>query len=198
MIDFRYTLNQHLLYLSYLSATNQLRADHDQVRRLEKIVLKCSEELYKGTKIPFSDLTKITMIISEFIDSIHHSREEDSYFPCVASYDSLKEEIRKFMIEHEFGRNIARQISHHLKRWKEGEDAQEPVSRYLRTYAIFLNDHLTKENKFFDDAEANVLSQEEEIEMYEQYRSVFAIVKKVDEMIAEIDYLENQPWAKLT
>jgi hemerythrin-like domain-containing protein len=161
-----------------MSATNQLRADHDQVRRLEKIVSKCSDELYKGTKIPFSDLTKITMVISEFVDSIHHSREEDSYFPCVASYDTLKDEIRKFMIEHEFGRNIARQISHHLKRWKDGEDAQEPVSRYLRTYAIFLK------------------SKEEEIEMYEQYRSVFAIVKKVEDMIKEIDYLENQPWAK--
>jgi len=158
--------------------------------------MKCSNELYKGTKIPFSDLTKITIVISEFVDTIHHSREEDSYFPCVASYDTLKEEIRKFMIEHEFGRNIARQISYHLKRWKNGEDAQEPVSRYLRTYAIFLNDHLNKENKFFDDAEADVLTKEEETEMYEQYRSVFAIVKKVDEMIAEIDYLENLPWAK--
>ncbi len=77
-----------------------------------------------------------------------------------------------------------------------GEDAQEPVSRYLRTYGIFLNDHLNKENKFFDDVEDNILSKEEEVEMYEQYRSVFAIVKKVEEMIKEIDYLENQPWAK--
>jgi hemerythrin-like domain-containing protein len=179
-----------------MSATNQLRADHDQVRRLEKIVAKCADELYKGNKIPFSDLTKITMVISEFVDTIHHSREEDSYFPCVASYDSLKDQIRKFMIEHEFGRNIARQISNHLKRWKDGEDAQEPVSRYLRTYAIFLNDHLNKENKFFDEAEADILSKEEEIEMYEQYSSVFAIVKKVEDMIKEIDYLENQPWAK--
>ncbi len=179
-----------------MSATNQLRADHDQVRRLEKIVGKCADELYKGTKIPFSDLTKITIVISEFVDTIHHSREEDSYFPCVASYDSLKEEIRKFMIEHEFGRNIARQISHHLKRWKAGENAREPVSRYLRTYGIFLNDHLNKENKFFDEAEAEVLSKEEETEMYEQYRSVFAIVKKVEELIEDIDYLENQPWAK--
>ena len=85
------------------------------------------------------------------------------------------------MIEHEFGRNIARQISHHLKRWKNGEDAQEPVSRYLRTYAIFLNDHLNKETNFLMTAEAEVLSKEEEIEMYEQYRSVFAIVKKVEE-----------------
>ena len=100
------------------------------------------------------------------------------------------------MIEHEFGRNIARQISHHLKRWENGEDAQEPVSRYLRTYGIFLNDHLNKENKFFDDVEDDILSKEEETEMYEQYRSVFAIVKKVEDLIKEIDYLENQPWAK--
>ena len=179
-----------------MSATNQLRADHDQIRRLEKIVLKCADELYKGTKIPFSDLRKITIVISEFVDTIHHSREEDSYFPCVASYDTLKDQIRKFLIEHEFGRNIARQISHHLKRWENGEDAQEPVSRYLRTYGIFLFDHLNKENKFFDDVEDDILSKEEEIEMYEQYKSVFAIVKKVEDMIKDIDYLENQPWAK--
>jgi len=134
------------------------------------------------------------LIISEFVDSIHHSREEDSYFPCVASYDSLKEEIHKFMVEHEFGRKIAREISHYLKRWKNGEDTREPISRFMRAYATFLFDHLNKENKFFDEAEANVLSKEEEIEMYEQYRSVFAIVKKVEEMIAEINYLEKQQW----
>ena len=177
-----------------MSATSQLRADHDQVRRLEKIVGKCSEELYKEANIPFSDIEKITLVISEFVDVIHHSREEDSYFPCVASYETLKEEIRKFMIEHEFGRNIAREISRHLKRWKNGEDAREPVARFLRVYGIFLFDHLNKENKFFDDAEADVLSKEEEIEMYEQYRSVFAIVKKAEEMIAEIDWLETRPW----
>ncbi|EGP93138.1 MULTISPECIES: hemerythrin domain-containing protein [Nitrosarchaeum] len=177
-----------------MSATNQLRADHDQVRRLEKIVAKCADEIYKGTEIPFLDLEKITVVISEFVDTIHHSREEDSYFPCVASYDNLKEEIRKFMIEHEFGRNIARKISEYLKKWKSGQDAREPVARYLRTYSIFLFDHLNKENKFFDDAEANVLSKEEETEMYEQYRSVIAIVKKVEQMIAEIDWLETRPW----
>lgn len=179
-----------------MSATNQLRADHDQVRRLEKIVSKCAEEIYKGTEIPFSDLEKITVVISEFVDTIHHSREEDSYFPCVASYDNLKEEIRKFMIEHEFGRNIARKISEYLKKWKNSQDAREPVARYLKAYSIFLYDHLNKENKFFDDAEAEVLSKEEETEMYEQYKSVIEIVKKVEQMIAEIDWLETRPWYK--
>jgi hemerythrin-like domain-containing protein len=179
-----------------MSATNQLRADHDQVRRLEKVISKCSEEIYKGTEIPFSDIERITVVISEFVDAIHHSREEYSYFPCVASYDTLKDEIRKFMIEHEFGRNIAREISRHLRLWKNGENAREPVARFLRTYSIYLFDHLNKENKFFDEAEERVLSKEEEIEMYEQYRSVNAIVKKIDEMIGVIDWLETRSWYK--
>jgi hypothetical protein len=68
----------------------------------------------------------------------------------------------------------------------------------LKTYSIFLFDHLNKENKFFDEAEATVLSKEEETEMYEQYRSVNAIVKKIDEMIAEIDWLESRPWFYLS
>lgn len=179
-----------------MSATEELRADHVHVRRLEKIIFKCVDELKKGEDIPFSDLTKITIIISEFIDTIHHSREEDSYFPCVSSHNSLKDEIHKFLVEHELGRKVAKKLSHHLKRWKNGEDARENVTRYLLTYAVFLNDHLNKENKFFDDAEADVLTPQEEADMYEEYRSVFATVKKVEDIIKEIDYLESTPWNK--
>ena len=92
------------------------------------------------------------------------------------------------------GRKIARQISNHLRRWKNGEDAREPVARFLRAYSIFLYDHLNKENKFFDEAEAHVLAKEEEVMMYEEYRSVIAITKKVEDMIVEIDWLESRPW----
>jgi len=45
-----------------LSAANQLRVDHDQVHHLEKIVLKCSDELSKGAEIPFSDFIKIIYV----------------------------------------------------------------------------------------------------------------------------------------
>lgn len=177
-----------------MTATSILREDHKQIRRLERIVNKCQEKLYAGYSIPLNDLEKITFIISDFLDSIHYSREEDSYFPCVASYGHLKEEIRKFMIEHEFGRRIAFNISKHLQEWKDGKNCREPVARFLKTYAIYLNDHLSKEDSFFDHAEKNVLSKEEEKEMYEQFSSVMAISKKIGVLIKEIDYLELQDW----
>jgi len=179
-----------------LSATETLRNDHKHIKRLEKVISKCYQALYDGKDVPFSDIEKITIIISEFLDSIHYSREENSYFPCVASYDSLKKEIRTFLIEHEFGRRVARQISKHLQRWKKGEDAREPVARFLRTYSIYLIDHISKEENFFDKAEQIVLSKEEEQEMYEQFKSVMSITKKIDEMVKEIDSLEQQPWFK--
>ena len=179
-----------------MKATETLRKDHQAIKRLEKVIEKCYQQLDAGKEIPFSDIEKITVIISEFLDSIHYSREEDFYFPCVASYDTLKKEIRALMIEHEFARRVARKITKHLKRWKMGEDAREAVSRYLRTYVIYLNDHISKEENFFDKAEETILSKEEEQEMYDQFKSVMSITKKIEDMIKEIDFLEQQPWFK--
>jgi len=179
-----------------LNATESLREDHKQIRRLDKVIIKCYTELYAGKNIPLSDINKITVIIEEFLDSIHYSKEEDSYFPCVASYDHLKKEIRGLLIEHEFSRRIALQIKKHLKRWKDGEDAREPVARFLKTYSIYLMDHMTKEEKFFDEAESEILSKEEEFEMYEQFSSSMVTSKKIEDLIQEIQYLENQQWFK--
>ena len=179
-----------------MSASNILRKDHEQIKRLEKVINKCYHELYAGKSIPFSDIEIICLVISEFLDSIHYSREESSYFPCVASYGTLKKEIRTFLIEHEFGSRIARNILKHLQRWKNGDDAREPVARFLRTYSIYLKDHMAKEEEFFDKAEKTVLSKEEEQEMFEQFQSVTAITKKIEEIIKQIDYLEIQPWMK--
>ncbi len=179
-----------------MSATETLRNDHKQIRRLEKIIIACYTKLYAGENIPFSDIEQISVIMSEFLDAIHYSREEDAYFACVVSYDSLKEEIRGFMIEHEFARRIAKSVSDNLQSWKSGNDKREPVARYLKTYAVYLDDHMKKEDRFFDVAERDILSQEEEKEMYEEFRAVTAVMTKLDEMLKLISSLEQRPWMK--
>lgn len=183
-----------------MSSTDALREDHKQIKRLDAVIIKCYTDLYAGKYIPLADLEKISLVIEEFLDSIHYSREEDSYFPCVASYDSLKSEIHSLLVEHEFSRNIARKIKKHVKIWRQSnsDDAREPVARYLRTYSIFLMDHMRKEESFFDKAQTQVLSKEEEYDMYEQFKSVMAISKKQEDMIKIIQYLENRPWVSST
>ena len=179
-----------------MSASEFLRNEHQDILRLEKVITKCYKALYNGKNIPFSDIDKINFLIAEFLDSIHFTREEGSYFPCVATYDHLNKEIRELLIEHEFSRNIAKQISKNLKVWSEGHDRREPVARFLRTYSIFLIDHMEKEEKFFEKAEKEILSKEEEQEMFEQFQSISAIAEKVTSLLKDIDYLESQNWAK--
>ena len=179
-----------------MSASEFLRNEHQDILRLEKVITKCYKALYDGAIIPFTDIDKINFLIAEFLDSIHFTREEGSYFPCVATYDHLNKEIRELLIEHEFSRNIAKQISKKLTVWSEGHDRREPVARFLRTYSIFLIDHMEKEEKFFEKAEKEILSKEEEQEMLEQFQSISAIAEKVTSLLKDIDYLESQNWAK--
>ena len=177
-----------------MSASDVLRKDHEEIMKLEKVISSCYQNLYEGHHIPFTDIEKITFLISEFLDSIHFTREEGSYFPCVASYDTLRKEISALLIEHEFSRNIAKKLSEYLTKWKNGEDMREPVARYLRTYSIFLIDHMSKEEDFFDKAENTVLSKEEEKEMYEQFTSVSTISTKLSELLNEIKQLQEKAW----
>ena len=177
-----------------MSASAVLRKDHEEIMKLEKVISSCYQNLYEGHHIPFTDIEKITFLISEFLDSIHFTREEGSYFPCVASYDTLRKEISALLIEHEFSRNIAKKLSEYLAKWKNGEDMREPVARYLRTYSIFLIDHMSKEEDFFAKAENTVLSKEEEREMYEQFTSVSTISTKLSELLNEIKQLQEKAW----
>ena len=183
-----------MCFLPILSATNTLQQDHIQARRIEKLASKASQVLYTGGNVPFSDIQKMIVIMAEFFDSIHYSREEDSYFACVAGYNRLQDEVRVFMIEHEFGRRIANKIKFHLEEWQNGKDSREPVARFLRTYSIYLMDHLQKEDKFFQEASSTVLNKDEEVEMYNLFHSSDTINMKISEIIKEIDNLENRSW----
>ena len=177
-----------------MSASDVLRKDHEEIMKLERVISSCYQNLYDGHHIPFTDIERITFLISEFLDSIHFTREEGSYFPCVASYDTLRKEISALLIEHEFSRNIAKKLSEYLAKWKNGEDMREPVARYLRTYSIFLIDHMSKEEDFFAKAENTVLSKEEEREMYEQFTSVSTISTKLSELLNDIKQLQEKAW----
>lgn len=172
-----------------------LLEDHRQIRRLGHVILQCYKQLKTGRDIPMHDMQLIADIIDNFLDSIHYSREEDSYFPCVASHDILNDDIRKLLIEHEFSRRISRQISRHLATWRDGHDSRELVSRYMKTYLIYLDDHMRKEEKFFEEAQRRHVFKEEDQRMFVQFQTMKAAIQ-LDCILDDISYLENCNWCK--
>lgn len=177
-------------------ATDMLREDHRHAMRLERVVAACADALDAGGDVPPGDVERIARVISEFFDSIHYSREEDSYFPCAGASGRFEDRVRKFLVEHEFGRNVAAQVSRHLGRWREAGDspaAREPVARFLRTYSVYLRDHIAREDEFFDEAEAT-LDGAEEAEMAEYFRAAMATAPSMGRILGEISGLERSAW----
>jgi hemerythrin-like domain-containing protein len=183
-----------------LKATSDLKNDHITVRRLGTIVQNCSDKLYLNQDIPIEDIELISVIIEEFVDRFHHGKEEQAYFPETKDKDSFGEDIRKFLIEHELGRRIARMLRGHLNSWKKGIDSREPVARFLKSYAIFISDHTGKEDKFFDlvEEKKSITEQEDQmlIKHYNSCRNQVGGKVRMEQMLKLIGYLETKEWMK--
>ena len=178
-------------------STRQLRQDHVTIRRIRDIARRCSDQLYAGADIPFEDMQIISVVIEEFVDAFHHGKEEKAYFPANEGKSAAHaEEIRKFVIEHEFGRRVAKMMLRSLTEWKRGVDGREPVARFLKTYAAYVDDHTAKEDRFFDMAEKE-LSESEDRELlgrYEACKKEAGGSARIEELLRLIGYLEEREW----
>ena len=195
-----------------MSSTQNLLNEHLIVRRLGSIAKKCSEELYSNQNIPIEDIQIISVVIEEFVDAFHHGKEENAYFPVTRNKNSFSEDIRKFLIEHELGRRIAKMLRRELgllidhDRYEKYEGlkwnnkSKEPVARFLKSYAVFVFDHTGKEDLFFKlIQEKQSLSDKENnqlVKHYELCRNQVGGKARIEEMIRLVEYLEDREWMK--
>ena len=181
-----------------MDATQDLKQDHITVRRLRDIAQICSNKLYANENIPIEDIKIISVIIEEFVDRFHHGKEEQAYFPETKDKDSFSEDIRKFLIEHELGRRIAKMLLRQLQTWNKGIDYREPIARFLKSYAVFITDHTYKEDRFFDliENKKSISSEENERLMshYESCRKQAGGKTRIEQMMKLIEYLEEREW----
>ncbi len=180
-----------------MSATEELLQDH-VFRRLQIVIEKCYALLYEGKDVPFGDLIKIADMIEQFVDNFHHGKEEKSYFPETENKDHYSEEVRKFVIEHELGRRIANRVRIHLEEFLEGKDAREPLARYLKAYSVFILDHTSKEDRFFNDVKKKrSLSEKEEKDLKKEFeRMKQECLRKSGNMVEVLKQLENADWVR--
>lgn len=195
-----------------MNATQNLKNDHITIRRVKEIAQKCSNKLYANQYVPIEDIEIISVIIEEFVDHFHHGKEEKAYFPDTKDKNGFAEDVRKFLIEHELGRRIATMLRRELNEWKmkmketspeinkHDTTSLEPVARFLKSYAVFIDDHTGKEDKFFDLVdERNVISDKENemlLKHYEICKNQAGGEARMQEMIILIEYLEEREWMK--
>ena len=189
-------------------ATSDLKKDHLFVRRFGEVIQKCSDKIYAGkdSGILLEDLEIASVIMEELIDTFHHGKEEEAYFPSTNNKNSFSEDVRKFLIEHELGRRISRMFKRELLIWRkciiEGKQpgSKEPIARFLKSYAVFITDHLGKEEKFLDIVEdKSIISIDEDRAIrhrYELCKNKSGGQARIEELLKLLEYLEHRDWMK--
>jgi hemerythrin-like domain-containing protein len=195
-------------YKVFYMATSDLKKDHLFVRRFGEVIQKCSDKIYTGkdSDILLEDLEIVSVVMEELIDTFHHGKEEEAYFPSTHNKNSFSEDIRKFLIEHELGRRISRMFRKELLIWRkyiiEGKQisSKEPIARFLKSYAVFIKDHLEKEDKFLDKVEdKGIISLDEDKAIryhYELCKNKSGGQARIEELLKLLDYLERRDWMK--
>ena len=78
--------------------------------------------------------------------------------------------------------------------------SKEPIARFLKSYAVFITDHLGKEDKFLDIVEdKGIISIDEDKvikQHYELCKNKSGGQARIEELLKLLEYLEHRDWMK--
>lgn len=124
--------------------------EHENIKRMLKVVRKASFKVMKGEEINYDDFNKMIEFIRLYADAHHHGKEEKFLFKEMqTNLGKLGENLitHGMLVEHDYGRLYMSELTNALKRVKEGdEESKLDVISNAVGYTNLLTRHIGKED----------------------------------------------------
>lgn len=135
--------------------------EHDNIKKVLKVIRKICVGIVEGKEIPHDDLASIIDFIRNYADKYHHGKEEDMLFKDMDAelIDKIGNgPVQGMLIEHDWGRGFVRDLDTALKAYKDGNhEVKVDIIANAMGYANLLEKHIFKEdNMLFKYAEKNL------------------------------------------
>lgn len=172
-------------------ATDNLIDDHTIIQEVMNIM----ERITSAKEPDVEHLEFIVTFIREFADSFHHAKEEGLLFPRLVDKGIPKEfgPIGMMLREHEEGRNFVKGMADNVELYKSGnKQALQSVYQNMTGYVNLLRDHISKENNVLFRMADQVLSEDEQSILLNQFalaQTVNIGQDKIDKYLARIKEL---------
>lgn len=140
------------------TATKNLENDHVHILKLIDVM----ESIAKRQTPDIDHVREIVYIIKNFADGLHHAKEENIFFPMLATkgFSTQQGPVAVMLMEHTEGRNYVRGISDNISKYANGDNsALNEIFRNMKGYAELLRNHISKENNILFKMADNVLSE---------------------------------------
>ena len=182
-----------------MNCIDLLVSEHDNIKKVIKVVRKICFELTKGMDVPYDDFAKAIEFIRNYADKYHHGKEEDMLF--IEMDNELLEligegPVQGMLIEHNFGRAYIIDLEMALTAHKDGdEEAIVDIIGNAMGYANLLTKHINKEdNMIYKYASANLKKETlDKLDVeFEKFEACEDNIKTRDEYIKLAQQLEEK------
>ncbi len=162
-----------------MRSTDVLREEHRQIKRMLRLLNCAADQVRAGGAVPVKLLAKGVAFLREYTDKSHHGKEEDLLFPRLME-KGLPEggPVTVMLTEHVSGREYVSQIDSALSAvtGKDGEaldsKVREDLASAVENYTSLLARHIQKENMILFNLADQMLSGEEDRELYQKFCDV--------------------------
>jgi hemerythrin-like domain-containing protein len=150
------------------------RATEDLINN-HTIIQKVMDVMERITKVKDPDSEHLEFIVSfirEYADGFHHAKEEGLLFPKLVEKGIPNEfgPVGMMLREHDEGRKYVKGMADNISLYKSGKrDALQDVYLNMRSYISLLRNHITKEDNILFRMADQVLSDEEQTRLLEQF-----------------------------
>lgn len=155
--------------LDSMTATEQLKQEHEAILLMLQILEEISERLKNKKEVDLNDLKKILEFIRVFSDKCHHGKEEDLLFPALEKAGVPKDggPIEMMLTEHDSGRAYIKGLSSAL----ESKSIKEIIEN-IDNYVSLLREHIDKENNILYQIADMHLSQKEQENLLKEFEKL--------------------------
>ncbi len=158
-----------------MQATQVLRNEHEGILAMLAVVETAAYRLRDGNDVPPALFTDAVSFFRNFTDGCHHGKEELELFPKLAERGLPTEggPVGVMLMEHEQGRAFVRGLASASERYAAGDKAAIPdlVANAL-SYVKLLREHIDKENGVLFVMADQILSDEEQGQLYDAFEEV--------------------------
>lgn len=146
--------------------------------RVIEHVLACLEKMVgwneKSKKLDCEAAQDMIEFFRMFADRFHHAKEERHLFAVLEAHGMPRDggPTGVMLAEHEMGRNFVGGMEKALKTYKYGNaEALKDFARAARSYVVLLREHIQKEDHCLFAMTNQSLSDKEQAELLEAFRS---------------------------
>jgi len=174
-------------------ATKNLENDHVNILRLIDVMEKMI--LVKSTNTEHFE--KAVSLIKSYADGFHHAKEETLLFPMMVKkgYSIEQGPIAVMLHDHVQGRNYVKGMTDGIESYNKGNEAAlAKIYENMQGYIILLRSHIAKENNILFRMADNVLSENDQQELLEEFAKIEnkgVCGRLLKDCITAIDKLES-------